>query len=266
MGLFGRDSEAKRYLSTAPAGQRKDLLAAACINQIARLPVAASSEWGEPVTDVYGLQPAAQVVRGVLRQDQSMYAWVARTTMVFLDATLMNGEGGWLDTLGVALSSVGFEPGPSLRPDLKARLSDAVRERVDGLCGYSMNIFWAVSQQQFDDGDRDRRLYRHMFEDPDPRTAETAHDITAWAAVILGRLRNCDLVAGNRFYTDEYLNPPAMDVPGWYPNPYNYGAVVRGEPEFQRAWNGRDWTDRIRFRVHGSWDEDSKAMRSVPDN
>jgi hypothetical protein len=264
--LFGRDSEAKRYLSTAPAGQRKDLLAAACINQIARLPVAASSEWGKPVADVYGLQPAAQVVRTVLRQDRSMYAWVARTALIFLDAALMNGEGNWVDTLGVALESVGFERGPALRPELKAWLSDDVRERVEGLCGYSMNVFWVVAQQQFDDGERDRRLYRHMFEDPDPRTAETAHDITAWASVIIGRLRNGNLIEGNRLYSDLYLHPPEMDGPGWYPNPYNYGDIVRGEPEFQRAWDGNDWTDRTRFRIGSYWDEESKPLRSMPNN
>jgi hypothetical protein len=266
MSLFGRESEARRYLRSAPAGTRKDLLAVACLNQITRLPIAAPSEWGEPVTDVHGLPPAADVVRSVLRQDASMYAWVARTAMILLDSALTSGDGDWAATLALALESVGFAEGPALRTELRERLSEHVRERVDGLCRYSMNIFWVVAQPQLDDGKRDRQVYRHLFEDPDPRTVETAHDVTAWACVIVARLRGRGLIEDSHLYSDAYLTPPEMDVAGWYPNPYNHGSLVRGEPEFQRFWDGDDWTDRVRFRTGGFWDEQSKPLRSMPNN
>jgi hypothetical protein len=265
MGLL-RDSLAVRYLHDAPPGQRKNLLTAVAVNRISRLPVAASAEYGEPVTDIYGLEPAAQTVREVLSQDRSMYAWLARTAMVALDAALARADGSWFETLEVATASVGFGRGNVLHADLRARLPDDVVERVVLLHQYCMNIFWAVARPEFEDKQRDRRLYTQMFEDPDPRTALTAHDVAAWACVVLGRLSNRGVLPPLWYSAPVYARLTRLTEPGWYPNPYNYGDLVRGEPDFQRYWDGGDWTDQVRRLVRGRWSQERHSLRTVPDN
>ncbi len=265
MGLFTKESVAQRYLRSAPSGQRKDILSAVCMNRIAALPVAATTEFGQPVTDTYGLEPSAEVVRAVLIQDRSMYAWVARSCMVILDSALEVGPGNWAENLGTAMQSVGIAPDNRLRSDLQAKLPESVQERVLGLHGWCMNIFWVVAQPHVKD-DRDRTIYRHMFESTDNRTELTAHDVAAWAAVVVGRLRNSGMLPDSPFYSAEYANVPTMDEPGWYPNPYNYGEIVRGEASFQRVWDGRDWTSRIRFLRGARWHEETHSLHTMPNN
>ena len=263
----GAASLASRYLRSAPPGQRKDVLSAVSINLIAGLPVAARSEFGAPVTDVYGLEPATEVVRQVLQQDRSMYAWLARTSVVCLDAAMANGREPWVQMFGMAMNSVGFEASGELRADLAAQLPSDVLERVDGLHGFVMNLFWLLTeQQQFDDGPRDRSIYQHLFESSDPRTELTAHDIAAYAGVVLGRLRNSGVLGPSTVFSAAYTQVPPMHEPGWYPNPYNFGEVVNGEAGFQRIWDGTDWTRRIRVRVDGGWVEREHDLRTMPEN
>lgn len=265
MWQAANESTAARYVRTAPPGERKDVLSAVCMNRIAQLPVATAEEFGEPITDIYGLEPAAEVVREVLRQDRSMYAWVARTCVIFLDTALEMGAGGWSDSLENAMKSVGFERGNQLRPDLVDGLPGHVRQRVFGLHATAMGVFWAVAQPHIEQ-DRDKTIYRRIFESTDRRTELTAHDVAAWACVIVARLCHRGMTTRPLFYSDGYSSVPLMREPGWYPNPYNRGELVGGEPAVQRFWDGTDWSDHIRFWNGRVWVEGQHSMREMPGN
>ncbi len=267
MRFFSRSAEtpSQRYLRSAPSVARMEILSAVCMNQIARLPIAAASEWGRPITDIYGLGPAADVVRAVLCRDRSLYASVARSCLRFLDQALEVGSGDWAENLDMAMQSIGMEPGPTLRPDLQADLPADVQERALGLARFALSVFWVVAQPRFEDEDRDRTVYRVLFESPDERIELTAHDVAAWACVIVGRLRVRDVVPESPFLARIQTVPP-MDEPGWYPNPYNDGGLERGDAAFQRFWDGQDWTDRVRFREGKSWWEELRPMRITPNN
>jgi hypothetical protein len=280
MGLFKKLREAaepvslspsQRYLQIAPDGQRKNALARACIGRIAGLSVCDASQFGRPVADTYGLSDAATAVRDVLRQDRSMYAWLARDMMVSLDVVLElmmeEGRGTWGENLDSAMMTIGLEPGPQLRKGLERELASDVQERVIGLASYGLKIFWNIAQPDRKELERDGALYKHLFESTDERTELTAHDVAAWSGVIIGRLHGVGCVpASVPWFDRDGAIVPALEESAWYPNPYNRGNIENGDATFQRYWDGRDWTDRIRMRVDGSWNEELHSLRTVPNN
>jgi hypothetical protein len=47
---------------------------------------------------------------------------------------------------------------------------------------------------------------------------------------------------------------------GWYPNPQNTGEISGDDVQFERWWNGNDWTDRVRMRQGRGWQEAQMSM------
>lgn len=271
MGLFGRQqaelSTSERYVQRAPAGQRKNMLAFAALNRICASPVASAARAGEPIADAFGLDQVAQLVRQVLIQDASLAAWVARDALVCLDVALELMGGSWSDNLEAAMGIAGLAPDPEVRPNPTYELSADVSEAVVGLAAYALQVFWAIARPDDPTVQRDRTLYTRLFESRESTTALVAHDITAWACIIVGRLRNLGRLPSEvPWFAPSQAVVVAMDEPGWYPNPYNRSEIVNGDATFQRYWDGRDWTDRIRVRLDRRWVERVHDMYSVPNN
>jgi hypothetical protein len=267
MGFFSGSSDdetSREYLRTAPPGQRKDILAFASINAIADLPVSSARANGQPVAGGLGLEEASAAVRSIMAQDQAVYAWVARSAMVGLDALLETMGGSWDSNLDTAMSTVGLEPGPAIRAEAARNASAETQENALGLAGYALSIFWVVAQPDFN-RPRDRTLYDRLFASTATTTVEAAYDVTAWAAIIIGRLRNIGVLADVPWFAPEFRHVPPMRQPGWYPNPYNRGKVEGGDATFQRYWDG-DWTERIRHRDGRRWLEQMHSMHTPPNN
>jgi hypothetical protein len=93
MSLFRRSPDdsllSRDYLQRANFLQRKTLLTLVSINQAVKLPVASREYFGRPMADTFDLQPASDIVRKVLAQDASLAAWVARDSLIALDALLV---------------------------------------------------------------------------------------------------------------------------------------------------------------------------------
>ena len=269
MGFFDRaktEETSRAYLRVAPRLQRKDLLAAAAINAIAALP-ASRQGCGRPVATGYGLDEATAVVRSVMHQDHALYAWVARSALVSLDALLDAMEGSWDVNLDAAMRVVGLDPGPTIRPEERRGLSGEVQENAVGLASYALSIFWVIAQPAAESSQpRDRTIYDHLFSSTAPATRETAYDAVAWTAIVIGRLRNSGRLPEVAWFGAEFQRVPAMDRPGWYPNPYNRGDIVDGDATFQRIWDGNDWTDLIRNRDGSRWQEQDHSMHTPPNN
>jgi Protein of unknown function (DUF2510) len=268
MGLFSRSTEketSREYLRTSPPGQRKDILAFASLNAIVELPVSSAQADGRPVADSCGLDEARNVVRSMLHQDQSVYAWVARSAMVCLDALLETMEGTWDQNLDTAMNTMGLAPGPVIHPAAQMALPPKVQEDVLGLANYALSIFWVVAQPNTESA-RDRTLYDHLFSSTAPATRETAYDVIAWAGILIGRLRNSGKLPDVPWFGPQFRRVPPMPEPGWYPNPYNRGNIQDGDATFQRFWNGDDWTDQIRNRDGHRWLEQMHSMHTPPNN
>ncbi|MBB5867975.1 hypothetical protein F4553_001354 [Allocatelliglobosispora scoriae] len=257
-------STAPDHGTSLPALPRVDALAAACLSRIRSLPVSAASEYGEPITDIYGLKPAADEVRQVLLQDQALYAWVTARTMTMLESALRSGEGGWSGLLPVAMASVGFESESGLRADLRGALPANVMERVNGLHGYSTTIFIAITMPPDVAGGQGIDLYRHLFESADRNTRETAFDIIAWACVIIARLTHCGYIGAFPSDGSGVSEPTRMIDPGWYPDPHSPDPESTGRVSRQRYWDGQDWTDEARTRTGQQWRPWTAPLRRAP--
>jgi Protein of unknown function (DUF2510) len=270
-GSGGAASLSRSYLQavpTAPNGKpigRKTGLYNDCFDDIAALPVAAAERFGRPVTDIFELGPATDVVRSVMEDDKAMHAWVAREGLVMLDVLLENMPGRWDENLEVAMASVGLVAGPVLRDDLVAEMPSEVQERAVGLASATLQMFWVVARPQADRA-IDRRYYEHAFSSSDGRTRETVYDITAWTAVVMARLIHSRRAPALPIFGLGNGGMPVMTEAGWYPNPYNFGEVAGGDATFQRFWDGADWTDRIRLKSGGRWNEQRHSLRTPPEN
>lgn len=270
MGFFSRsvrqpaDSETSRqYMARAGDAPRKTLLLFSCLNRIDRLPVAGSGFVGTAVADTYGLGPASQCVRDVLRQDGSMYAWVAREGFVVLDSVLLATKGSWNDNLVVAMRAMGLDPGPSVRPP---KPDSGTEQRVLGLAAYAMAVLFAVTDALGQGANRERALYEHLFSSDTAQTRAVGHDLAAWACVALCRLRSAGTIPSLPCFDEGYVQVPELHEAGWYPNPYGHGRIESGDATFQRYWSGQDWTERIRVRQGTAFQESIRAMNVPPAN
>lgn len=266
----GGESTSQRYLRSAPPGQRKDMLAFACIHRIAELPLCSKPYLGHPVSDRYGLKEAVQVVRSVLHQDRSLNAWTTRSALVALDVVLESVNGGkWDQNLDGVMEAMGLEEGPSLQRELANSIPAHEAEQIVGLAHYSMALYWCVCRLFSEAGKKpDRSLYKRLFESDNAGTVQVSFEIIAWTCVAIGRLHTLYGIPANVgwFSDSSRTNVIGMEQPGWYPNPYNIGDVIGDDCTFQRYWNGEDWTDQIRLKADGKWLTQTHSLRSVPDN
>jgi hypothetical protein len=253
------------YLRRAGGHLRKSVVAFACVNQIMALPIAAAELFGRPVSGSLGLQPASDVVHGVLRQDRSLAAWTARDCLVLLDNLLRTMGGSWTDALDVAMSAAGLLPGPAIDPVRATFLPHRARCEVTRLANRVLAMFFAFDRA---DGRRgvERAFYERLFAARSMGAALVAHDIAAWTGVVIGRLRHAGYLDDMPWMRREFTTVPVMTTAGWYPNPFRMGEIYLYEATLQRYWDGTDWTDRIRVRGRHGWCERVKSMYEAPPN
>lgn len=269
MGLFRRppdDSALSRdYLQRANGLQRKTLLTFVSINQIMKLPIASREYFGQPMADVFGLQPASDIVRKILAQDASVAAWVARDSLIALDALLGTMNTSWNDSLDIAMDAAGLVPGPELNPERLTDVPLRVREDMLGLANCIVSVFFAFERPgEVQNGDR--TYYNHLFESPARATQLLAHEITAWSGAVIGRLLHTGYAEKNPWMSDEFEAVPTMQCVGWYPNPSNMGQIVGGDATLQRYWDGTDWSDQVRLRDGRTWHYETSSMFKTPRN
>jgi hypothetical protein len=262
------DETSRRYLASAPPGARTEVLTAACTQQIRELPVAAAAQFGKAVT-VAGLEPASRLVRKIMHQDRDLSAFIARKIMMHFKAIATSYMPGTLEENIAAFgSAMGFTSPTEPRPDLVAQareiLSPEEVEQASALAAISFAILRAVIVGG-EAGD-EYRLYVKLYTgDPDMDVEAVAYDVIAWTAIAVGRLMNRDLISPEfPMMAPKFRDVPAMDKPGWYPNPPKIGGMVNGDAVFQRFWDGAAWTDQVRMRDGRRWVTGSVSLHDEP--
>lgn len=119
-----------------------------------------------------------------------------------MDNMVMPSEAG----LDAVMSSVGLsgdlsEGAPEVRPEWRGSIPEEVQGRA------SLQMFWVVCQRVHD---ADRTYYNHIFSSPNTSTTDVAHDVIAWAAVVVARL-----VATGRTPDTGFLDPSRRTFNGY---------------------------------------------------
>jgi hypothetical protein len=164
--------------------------ASTCLNQVGRLPVASYSTFGRPIVSGQDLRPAMAIVQQVLRQELSMCARIALEILRHLDAVIATMDLPWQEAIYLALSAAGLTPGPALEPDAAQGLS--AEEQADALMTAQcvMSIFYAFDRDDGTNPGGDQTYYKHFLTSTKPATRILAHQIIAWTAIVIGRLRD----------------------------------------------------------------------------
>jgi hypothetical protein len=246
-------------------------LSITCVLKILPIPVAAKARYGDIVT-IDEIQHAASIVCEVMVQDRDLSAWVARKSVVQLNA-MLGGVGNdedmidaglnsnmfrGLQAVGIELDDVGSEGDAALKliaPDDGASEPEDHSAALD-LATSAMAILLAAlgrtpahERQEYED------LYNHST------SAESkGYNITAWSSIMSARLMNIGAIP--QF---QPIKLPAMWGAGWYPNPPNTGRIVNGDAQAQRYWDGSAWTERMRMFQSGRWTERAHSLHHVPE-
>lgn len=270
MPLFGsRQSDeetSRRYLASAPPGPRTEVLTSACTQHIRELPVAAAGQFGKAVTAA-GIEPASGLVRKIMHQDRDLNAFIARKIMQHFKVIALNFMSGTLEeNIATFESSMGFTT--SAEPELVAQARDTLSpeevKQVNALAVISFSVLRAFILGR--EAEAQYRFYAKLYTGaPDMDVESVAYDIIAWTAIAVGRLMNRNLIRpGFPMMTPDFRNVPAMDKPGWYPNPTKLGGIVNGDAVFQRFWDGTAWTDQVRMREGRRWVTGSNSLHGEP--
>lgn len=270
MPLFGsrqsEDETSRRYLASAPPGPRTEVLTSACTQHVRELPVAAAGQFGKAVT-VAGIEPASGLVRKIMYQDRDLSAFVARKIMQHLKVIALDYMSGTLEEdIATFASAMGFVT--PAEPDLVGQARDTLSaeevKQANALASVSFSVLRAFTMGR--EAGAEYRLYVKLYTGaPDMDAEAVAYDVIAWTAIAIGRLMNRDLVRpGFPMMAPNFRNVPAMDKPGWYPNPPKLGGIVNGDAVFQRFWDGTAWTDQVRIRQGRGWTTGSVSLHDEP--
>lgn len=280
MGFFKRsppppeELTSRRYLELAPPGPRTEALASSCVLRMLRTPSSAADRYGELIT-IDELQSGTSLVRDIMVQDRDLSAWVARKSLVQLNAFLRGqgagedmSKGGWNKNTLLALTAVGIEPtGIDRSGEAALRISTPGNPSSEKDQAAALHMASAALAVLFaalgNPSAREKRFYVELYTGEGGKDVETkGYQITAWTSILEGRLINADVLS-IRFQHD-YSEIPAMWCAGWYPNPYNTGAIINGDAQVQRFWDGSAWTDRQRILRGGSWTEVVASLHDDP--
>jgi len=257
----------RQYLAAAPPGPRANNLASACALQIKETALAHPSRFGELAT-VAALTPTTEIVRSVMAQDRDLSAWIVRKSAVLMDSVFQIGMAGNVgEKLDASLAAVGleFNEGVSVREEAP-ELSSVDRDGATGLGTSALGLLAVVTSPASAWQPDERRFYENLFTGANGEDVEElAYTITAWVSVVLGRLLNTNRVkAGLPFFDPIYRDVPSMPRSGWFPNPAKQGDVSSGDAEFQRYWDGGQWTSRVRIRQGQNWSEHQLSLHDPP--
>lgn len=262
------DETSRRYLASAPPGPRTEVLASACTQQVRELPVAAANQFGKAVT-LAGIEPASSLVRKIMHQDRDLSAFIARKIMVHFKVMASSYMAGTLEENIAAFAlAMGFSPPAEPRPGLTAQargtLSPEDAQQANAFSTISFSVLRAVIVGS--EAEAEYRLYVKLYTGaPDMEAEVVAYDVIAWTAIALGRLLNRNLIRpGFPMMAPHFRYVPAMDRPGWYPNPAKLGGIVNGDAVFQRFWDGIAWTDQVRMRQGRNWATGHNSLHDEP--
>jgi hypothetical protein len=246
----------------------------ATVCQIAELPVAAASRTGAAVT-VTDLAPAVELVRRIMRQDRDLSAKLLRKAVVNLEAIFGGGMAGrdFGSNFEAGMAVMGLESpdgagGVVFKGDAGAALGEldaqAARALADMVIVLMTLLVAAPEERPRQTG---WSYYVDLHTGVPNRDVETdAYDFVSWIAILLGRLSNGGLLKGDvPFLASPWGYVPVLTQEGWYPVPNKTAKLVDGIAPLQRYWDGSQWTDRVRIRNSGHWQEGSLPIHAPPD-
>ena len=190
-------------------------------------------------------------MRKIMHQDRDLSAFIARKIMQHFKVIALNFMSGTLEeNIATFESSMGFTA--SAEPELVAQVRDTLSpeevKQANALAMLSFSVLRAFTLGR--EAGAQYRLYIKLYTGaPDMDVETVAYDVIAWTAIAVGRLMNRNLIRpGFPMMAPNFRDVPAMDKPGWYPNPTKLGGIVNGDAAFQRLWDGTGWTDQVRMR------------------
>lgn len=275
MGFFKRSpreaEHSRRYLQLAPPGPRTLSLSISCVLKMLPVPVTAKARYGDVVT-VDEIQHAASIVHEVMAQDRDLSAWVARKSVVQLnamlggvgkdedmvDAGLSSNMFRGLQAVGIELDDVSSEGDAALKliaPEGDGSEPGDHSAALDVATSAMAILLAALGRTPAEERQEYEALYINST------SAESkGYRIIAWSSIMSGRLMNIDAIP--QF---QPIKLPAMWGAGWYPNPSNTGRIVGGDAQAQRYWDGSAWTERLRIFQSGRWTERAHSLHHVPE-
>lgn len=278
--LTGPDPDEERiraYLAGGLLGPRTEWLAWGAVARIAETPAASPEQFGTVVT-VRELAPVAELVRGSMAQDRDLSAWIARKSLVNLNALLGAAmDGGFASSFELGFAGMGLESpegqgGVTFSAAAGADVPESDAEAARALADIVIMLMTVVAAPK---DERPRLpgwgLFVDLYTGASGADVETtAYDITAWTGVLVARLLNTgrftrDLPLLSQAMKDAATKGvPRLTVAGWYPNPPKQGEIVNGVPAFQRYWDGSGWTDRVRVRSGRDWTTGEYSLHDPP--
>jgi hypothetical protein len=259
------DGRIRAYLDGAPPGSRLDWLAWGGFLRVADTPIAAADAFGRPVT-VADVRPAAELVRGVMRQDRDLTGPLVRKALVNLKsvvAGMMSGAGEAdtaraFEAMGVDLREEGFS---DFLPGVAEGFCEEDAAGARALADVVGSLLLLVLTDP-----RERpalgvwTLYSEFFAaEPGGERETLAYDLVAWIDVLIARLFNTGSATRPPFLTDQFRHVPELTEPGWYPTPNKNANVVDGVATLQRYWDGI-WTDDVRVKSGRDWKSGSHSL------
>jgi Protein of unknown function (DUF2510) len=204
-----------------------------------------------------------------MHQDRDLSAFIARKIVVHFKAMALSYMAGTLEeNIAAFASAMGFTTPAESRPGLSAQarstLSPEDAKQASALATISFSVLRAVIVGK--EAGNEYRLYVKLYTGaPDMEAEVVAYDVIAWTAIALGRLANRNLIRPEfPMMTPKFRDVPAMDKPGWYPNPTKLGGIVNGDAVLQRFWDGIAWTDQVRMREGRRWAAGHDSLHDEP--
>jgi hypothetical protein len=269
------DTEVSRqYLSGAPRllGRplpRTDNLAIGCIQRVSAEGPGDKHSLGEPLTALE-MAPLNALVREVMRQDCDLSAWVARKAVIIMRTVIDVGMAGPVNRrLDEVFGAVGLrvQQDVTMVDDASELVSAAGRDEAIAYGAATLALLKVAGASSKSWEPADRSFYENLYTGADGSdVASLAYDLIAWSAIVLSRLNECGKIGSMAF---DYFDPSLAAVPqltreAWYPNPAKFGDTSTGDAEFQRFWDGENWTPRVRVRQGRSWTEREMSLHATP--
>ena len=227
---------------------RRNRLAGAIIHYVGEHEHAAGDRYGHVVTIQEAVEASA-TVEVILQQDASLAPHVMHevTKIIIRAAEDVVDPGSSFDRLAILLraNGVAVDNGlVSIDPDHEPGKKDALAE-----------LYWTMQAIEIrgrnDATSSDRNMFDSVFNGSEESSGVTS-TVTAWAAIAIGR----SVASGHCRYRVPDWNRwvPELVGAGWHPSPFHVETPGQ-RPTFERFWDGKDWTARMRRFDGRRWEE-----------